>query len=366
MNDMNVGQSIFNNRKQIGYTQADIAEFLNISKAAVSKWEKGHSLPEINYLARLAVLFDVTIDDLVNYSPQLSKKQIRIIYHRLAGMFETEDYDDALEAVRSHAHRYYSCYRLLTVLTGLLINHGYLAKDKTETFGLAKEFVERVLAHSDSLHLKEQVTFFRAVIHLTEQQSEETIGLLSDSTLPKLPVSTLLAQSYQMQGEIQKSKAVLQIEVYQYIVFIIGDFTMMMQGGLYDDLEELVSRGEAMDEAFNLKTLHPNSMLNFYLIAAMQLVDDRKRCIHYLNAFLESVGNLTNDYYLHGDEFFTEIDEWVADFDIGKDVPVNFGVAREQLLGVLVDNAVFSELKDDIEFKNIVHKLKNIVEAKIT
>lgn len=364
MHEMSVGENIFHNRKRIGYTQADIADFLNISKAAVSKWEKGHSLPEINYLARLAVLFDITLDELVDYSPQLSKKQIRIIYHKLAGMFETEDYDDALEAVCSHAHRYYSCYRLLTVLTGLLINHGYLAEDRTETFGLAKDFIERVLSNSDSLHLKEQVTFFRAMIHLMEQQSAEAIDLLSDSTLPKLPVSTLLAQSYQMQGEIQKSKAVLQIEVYQYIVFIIGDFTMMMQGGLYDDLEGLISRGEAMDEAFNLKALHPNSMLNFYLVAAMQLVGDRKRCIHYLNAFLESVRNLTNDYYLHGDGFFTEIDEWVADFDIGKDVPVNFGVAKEQLLSVLVDNEVFSGLKDDIEFKNIVHKLKKVVEGK--
>ncbi|MCG1009755.1 helix-turn-helix transcriptional regulator [Salinicoccus sp. ID82-1] len=362
MNDINVGQSILSNRKRIGYTQSDIAVFLNISKAAVSKWEKGHSLPEINYLARLAVLFDTTLDELVSYSPQLSKQQIRILYHKLAGLFESDDYDAALEAVQNHAHRYYSCYRFLTVLTGLLINHAYLDEDKRETFKLAKQLISRVLLNSDSLHLKEQVTFFRAVIHLMEQQSTEAVDLLKDAALPKLPASTLLAQSYQMQGENQKAKAVLQIEVYQNIVFIIGDFTMMIKSGLYDDLEKLIKKGEAMDEVFNLKALHPNAMLNFYLVSAMQLVDDRERCFHHLSAFLESVENLLSDYYLHGDEFFTEIDEWVADFDIGKDVPVNFGIAKEQLVNALVDNPAFMELKDDIAFKNIVHRLKKIVE----
>ncbi|MFC3418988.1 helix-turn-helix domain-containing protein [Salinicoccus hispanicus] len=362
MKDMNVGQSILSNRKRIGYTQSDVAAFLNISKAAVSKWEKGHSLPEINYLARLAVLFDITLDELVNYSPQLSRQQIRTLYHKLAGMFETDDYDDALEAVRNHAHRYYSCYRFLTVLTGLLLNHAYLKEDKTETFELAKQLISRVLLNSDSLHFKEQVTFFRAMIHLMEQQPSEAVDLLEDAALPKLPASTLLAQSYQMQGGNQKAKAVLQIEVYQNIVFIIGDLTMMIKSGLYDDLENLISRGETMDAAFNLKALHPNSMLNFHLVSAMQLVGDKKQCFHHLEAFLESVENLISDYYLHGDEFFTEIDEWVADFDIGKDVPVNFGIAKEQLANALVDNPAFSELKEDIAFKNIVHKLKKIVE----
>lgn len=362
MKDINVGQSILNHRKRISYTQSDIAAFLNISKAAVSKWEKGHSLPEINYLARLAVLFDTTLDELVDYSPQLTKQQIRILYHELAGNFETEKYDDALEAVRSNAHRYYSCYRFLTVLVGLLLNHAYLNEDRGETFELAKQFISRVLQNSDSLHLKEQVTFFRAMIHLMEQQSSEAVDLLEDAALPKLPASTLLAQSYQMQGDAQKAKAVLQIEIYQNVVFIIGDFTMMIKSGLYDDLGELISKGEAMDEAFNLKTLHPNSMLNFYLVSAMQLITDKERCFHYLNAFLESAENLISDYYLHGDDFFTEIDEWVSDFDIGKNVPVNFGIAKEQLVNALVDNPVFLELKDDITFKNIVHKLKNILE----
>ncbi|GAB3057190.1 helix-turn-helix domain-containing protein [Salinicoccus sesuvii] len=364
MKDINLGQSILNHRKRIGYTQSDIADFLSISKAAVSKWEKGHSFPEINYLARLAVLFDTTLDELVDYSPQLTKQQIRISYHKLAENFETENYDDALESVRSNARRYYSCYRFLTVLVGLLLNHAYLSEDKQATFELAKQLILRVLQNADSLHLKEQVTFFRAMIHLIEQQSSEAVDLLEDATLPKLPASTLLAQSYQMQGDNQKAKSVLQVEIYQNIVFIIGDFTMMIKSGLYDDLEVLISKGEAMDEAFNLRALHPNSMLNFHLVTAMQLVTDKARCFHHLNAFLESVENLINDYYLHGDDFFTEIDDWVADFDIGKDVPVNFGIAKEQLVSALVDNPMFLGLKDDITFKNIVHRLTKIVEER--
>ena len=84
MNNLNISKNIFMHRKRIGYTQQNLADFLNISKSAVSKWERANALPEVNYLGELAVLFDISIDELVGFSPQLTKQQIRVIYNTLA------------------------------------------------------------------------------------------------------------------------------------------------------------------------------------------------------------------------------------------------------------------------------------------
>ena len=49
-------------------TQTDIAKILNVSKMAISHWEKGHSEPSITQLKQMAKLFGVSIDYLVGYS----------------------------------------------------------------------------------------------------------------------------------------------------------------------------------------------------------------------------------------------------------------------------------------------------------
>ncbi|HOH68131.1 MAG TPA: helix-turn-helix transcriptional regulator [Bacilli bacterium] len=50
-------------RKQMGLTQLQLAEKLNYSDKAISKWERGESLPEVYVLHSLASFFGVTLND---------------------------------------------------------------------------------------------------------------------------------------------------------------------------------------------------------------------------------------------------------------------------------------------------------------
>lgn len=64
---MNVGEKIRACRKARKMTQEQLAEYLNISSQAVSKWETGLSAPDIDMLPRLAVFFGVTVDELLDF-----------------------------------------------------------------------------------------------------------------------------------------------------------------------------------------------------------------------------------------------------------------------------------------------------------
>ena len=61
-----IGTNIANLRKRMGLTQAGLAEKLNYSDKAVSKWERGESVPDVVTLMALAQLFEVSVDDLVS------------------------------------------------------------------------------------------------------------------------------------------------------------------------------------------------------------------------------------------------------------------------------------------------------------
>lgn len=53
-------------RKSAGLTQSQLAEKLNYSDKAVSKWERGESVPDVFVLSQIAELFSVRVDDLIN------------------------------------------------------------------------------------------------------------------------------------------------------------------------------------------------------------------------------------------------------------------------------------------------------------
>ncbi|MBQ9838859.1 MAG: helix-turn-helix transcriptional regulator [Oscillospiraceae bacterium] len=60
-----IGANIVSYRKRNGMTQARLAERLNYSDKAVSKWERGESVPDVLTLVQLAELFDISVNDLL-------------------------------------------------------------------------------------------------------------------------------------------------------------------------------------------------------------------------------------------------------------------------------------------------------------
>lgn len=60
-----IGKGIHFLRKRYGFTQRHLAELLNISDKAVSKWERGLSVPDVSLLSLLAQIFDTDIESLL-------------------------------------------------------------------------------------------------------------------------------------------------------------------------------------------------------------------------------------------------------------------------------------------------------------
>ena len=66
-----IGSNIALQRKRAGLTQAGLAEKLNYSDKAVSKWERGESMPDVLTLMQLAEQFEISVGDLLEDPDQL-------------------------------------------------------------------------------------------------------------------------------------------------------------------------------------------------------------------------------------------------------------------------------------------------------
>lgn len=65
MEKQTLGKTISSLRKDLGMTQAQLAEKMNITDKAVSKWERDLSCPDIDSLPKLAELLGVSVDSLM-------------------------------------------------------------------------------------------------------------------------------------------------------------------------------------------------------------------------------------------------------------------------------------------------------------
>lgn len=65
LNGIKVGNFIMNKRKSLGLTQRQLAERLNVSFQAISKWENGATYPNIEILSDLATVLHISADEIL-------------------------------------------------------------------------------------------------------------------------------------------------------------------------------------------------------------------------------------------------------------------------------------------------------------
>lgn len=74
-----IADNITKFRKINNLTQAELAEKLNYSDKAVSKWERAEALPDVTILYKIAKLFDITLNDLVTKTPERKLKSLYML-----------------------------------------------------------------------------------------------------------------------------------------------------------------------------------------------------------------------------------------------------------------------------------------------
>ena len=79
MANKSIGETISTLRKEKGMTQKELADMLNITDKAVSKWERDIACPDTMTIPKLAEIFDVSIEELMN------AKSVPITEHKGAG-----------------------------------------------------------------------------------------------------------------------------------------------------------------------------------------------------------------------------------------------------------------------------------------
>ena len=259
MKEINIARNIARLRREKGLTQEDLANYIGVSKASVSKWETGQSYPDITFLPQLATLFNISIDELMGYEPQMSMEDIRKLYVKLSADFASEPFDEVLDSCREIVKKYFSCFPLLFHIGALLVNNCMEAGDREKTLSVlseAKKLFVRVKTESEDAELVQMALNMEACCALMMGDPNEVIGLLEGTSHKILSSESLLASAYQMLGKSKEAKMILQVAMYQHMVILFGALTdyLMLCTDDPEHYDETFKRANDIAEAFDLKT----------------------------------------------------------------------------------------------------------------
>lgn len=75
-----IGNSLFNARKKSGLSQEEVGEKLGVSRQTISKWESDETIPDIWQSKKLALLYHLSLDDLVAFDVNVKEIE-QVIEH---------------------------------------------------------------------------------------------------------------------------------------------------------------------------------------------------------------------------------------------------------------------------------------------
>lgn len=351
-------------RRDKKITQEQLAQFVGVTKASVSKWETGQSMPDVLMLPQLATFFDVTIDELLGYEPQLSAEQSIKIYRELCTAFVEEPFWQVMEKSRKLAHQYYSCYPFLYRICLLWMNHFMLAKEEErqrEILLEAQEICSRIINNCKDIALCNDVVHVNASITLLLGDARAVIDVLEELQNPiriSNQSSAVLIKAYEMVNEMEKADRYTQISMYNQLITLVGCATEYINIHS-DDLtvcEETVKRIEKVAEVFALEQLHFNSTSLFYYQTAIVFSTHGKKeeALQFLQKFVTCVeaAFAKEELFLHGDSYFTKLEGWFEQSEFGGEAPREKRIILDSALQAM-EHPAFVCLREEEAYKQM-------------
>ncbi|MCL2286880.1 MAG: helix-turn-helix domain-containing protein [Firmicutes bacterium] len=178
-------------RKKKNNTQEELAEFLTISIAAVSKWERGESYPDVELLPRIAVFYDTTVDDLLGVGGTRKQHKINEYMNKTLDFWKTGDSLACVEHWRKAANEFpnddsvmFQLMQALTNAAGGVLSIGG-KDDEAKKIEYLKEAVE--IGEKLSAKANDQSTIYSAIFRLCSAYKDLGEVEKAKETANKLP-----------------------------------------------------------------------------------------------------------------------------------------------------------------------------------
>ncbi|MDV6377252.1 helix-turn-helix transcriptional regulator [Sporosarcina sp. GW1-11] len=357
---LRIGSIILQERKRLQITQDTLATYCQVSKASVSKWEKGLSYPDITLLPKIASYFGLTVDELLGYERQLSKEAIQSFYYEFASRFGKEPFKLVFTEVKEQIKLYYHDPAFLLQMSILMLNHHMLSEDSPSVLQKINQWLDRIRLLSEDVWVLRQANSLQATVALMQADPKTTLELLDGVIKPNVGDEILLATAFEQLEEQEEAMRVIQVMMYQNILQLVGCSPLYLRLSATDTriFNETIHRINGLIELYTLRKLHPNVCLQFYFGVAQcaALSKNRELLYCYLQKYVDVCIHDLFPFSLRGDEYFNLLKDWLEQLDLGTNALRNTEIIKQSIVESM-DAPFFEPFYQDEEMQELRKRL---------
>ena len=366
MENLNFSRNLLNLRKERKITQENLANYLGVTKAAVSKWELNQSYPDITLLPIIASYFDISIDDLLGYEPFMDDDEVRELYSKLIKEFSTEKFNIVYEKCIKYEKKYYNCYFLQFHLGLLYCNHAYLAEDEVKMMAVyehAAEVFTRIERSCKNANLAKEALSLKNYCNLIMGKCDEIINDLKDINQVSMSIENILSKAYLIKGNKEDASKILQISIFNNFVNSLQSMTDILP--CYDDnnekQEQYIEKIIKVIEILDLQNEYPQVLLNIFAQISLiyGLRRDKENCIKFLQICVNLISKTkVFDLSENKNKLFDYLPEFIEGMKIGNIIPRDENLILESFVDLIKTHPAFEIIRDDIRYDNLLKELK--------
>ena len=347
-------------RKALGLTQEQVAEYLNVSIPAVSKWEKGTTSPDISLLAPLARLLKIDLNTLFCFREDMTEQEIGLFCKEISEIVQAKGISEGFAAADQKFHEYPHNETLLHCLTlqldGLLIMSGLTSEEM-------RPYDERILSwyhrlsESNDIKISNSANYMivgRLIRKGNYDQAQEVLDRMPDreniisSMADKLMLQVII---YQNQGKAEKASRDLQNALLMALnkvqMLLCKMVDAELAAGEIEIAEKIADKASQMPELFDLWNY--NSFVAPLQIAVAEQNADKCICI-----LRKTLAALLMPWDMSSSPLFHRI---------AKDAKVS---DMKQMLSAILyemerETTEYSFLQNCDEFKELISEYKELI-----
>ncbi|MDU1320073.1 MAG: helix-turn-helix domain-containing protein [Clostridium botulinum] len=220
MEKLLIGEVIYRLRKEKAITQEQLANFIGVSTAAVSKWESGTSYPDITLLPVIAIFFNVTIDTLLNFKIELSDEEVMALFSECEKLFSSGELGKAIDKSKKYIIKYPSSYYLKLRIGCLFTMYSWKSIVEEKSMKMIKysiKLYEDIAKNCTKIELVEQSLFQLGALYPLVGEEDKAIEALNKINKSELDPNVLLASIYMEKNELKKAREMMQSKLYKSI-----------------------------------------------------------------------------------------------------------------------------------------------------
>jgi hypothetical protein len=269
---------------------------------------------------------------------------------------------------RDTIKKYYSCFTLLYQMAVLFINHSSAAhkEQQNELITEARSLSERIVSESGDALLARDALYIQCVCLIALKSPYEVFDLLGESfRMPDITEDSLITQAFQLTGNMGKAKEVAQCSMYHYLFCHIE--AMLHYISLIEDdfiqAQTALERAMTLIRLYGVEKLNADALAKAYLIGASMYCKhgDFEQTLELLGKYADLCLNKFLPFKLRGDEFFTDIDEWLDSGELGSSIIYNEKMLKNNMLNSLTQFPAFNTLENNPRYKSIVQKITDFL-----